>query len=140
MRKHPNSHREAKATAPFLDSTRGITHQPGVKELFFVPICEYACFVNSKEKYFKNQVRRRGCSRGRFPSGYHLCRCGIRGARGTASGSYPPELIFRVAEPRWLALFHVPLQKLEKLSREVTRIAQAHLRHYLLDGQKRGME
>jgi hypothetical protein len=26
MRKHPNSHREAKATAPVLDSTRHITH------------------------------------------------------------------------------------------------------------------
>src|SRR5580704_9402425 len=26
MRKHPNSHREAKVTAPVLDSTRHITH------------------------------------------------------------------------------------------------------------------
>ena len=26
MRKHPNSHREAKATAPVLDSTRHYTH------------------------------------------------------------------------------------------------------------------
>jgi hypothetical protein len=26
MRKHPNSHREAKATAPVLDSTRDSTH------------------------------------------------------------------------------------------------------------------
>src|SRR5713101_9047912 len=26
MRKHPNSHREAKATAPVLDSTRHFTH------------------------------------------------------------------------------------------------------------------
>jgi hypothetical protein len=26
VRKHPNSHREAKATAPVLDSTRHITH------------------------------------------------------------------------------------------------------------------
>jgi hypothetical protein len=50
MRKHPNSHREAKATAPVLDSTRGITHQPGVKELFFVPICDYAWFVNKAKR------------------------------------------------------------------------------------------
>ena len=49
-RKHPNSHREAKATAPVLDSTRGITHQPGVKELFFVPICDYARFVNKAKR------------------------------------------------------------------------------------------
>jgi hypothetical protein len=28
MRKHPNSHREAKATAPVLDSTRDFTHRP----------------------------------------------------------------------------------------------------------------
>jgi hypothetical protein len=26
MRKHPNRHREAKATAPVLDSTRDYTH------------------------------------------------------------------------------------------------------------------
>ena len=29
MRKHPNSHREAKATAPVLDSTRDCTQWPG---------------------------------------------------------------------------------------------------------------
>ena len=29
MRKHPNSHREAKATAPVLDSTPHITHHGG---------------------------------------------------------------------------------------------------------------
>src|SRR5579863_1920297 len=28
MRKHPNSHREAKAAAPVLDSTRRYTHRP----------------------------------------------------------------------------------------------------------------
>jgi hypothetical protein len=28
MRKHPNSHREAKATAPVLDSTRDYTQNP----------------------------------------------------------------------------------------------------------------
>jgi hypothetical protein len=27
MRKHPNSHREAKATAPVLDSTLGYSHR-----------------------------------------------------------------------------------------------------------------
>jgi hypothetical protein len=30
MRKHPHSHREAKATAPVLDSTRLLPHGPGV--------------------------------------------------------------------------------------------------------------
>jgi hypothetical protein len=34
VRKHPNSHREAKATAPVLDSTRHYTHNP-------VPLCGF---------------------------------------------------------------------------------------------------
>ena len=31
MRKHPNSHREATATAPVLDSTRDYTHLPSLR-------------------------------------------------------------------------------------------------------------
>ena len=39
MRKHPNSHREAKATAPVLDSTRDYTHpmKEDVKKKDFSP-------------------------------------------------------------------------------------------------------
>src|ERR1022692_924106 len=39
MRKHPNSHREAKATAPVLDSTRYYTHpmKEDVKKKDFSP-------------------------------------------------------------------------------------------------------
>ena len=32
MRKHPNRHREAKATAPVLDSTRNYTQIPSALE------------------------------------------------------------------------------------------------------------
>ena len=36
MRKHPNSHREARATAPVLDSTRDITHQGSMSAKAFI--------------------------------------------------------------------------------------------------------
>jgi hypothetical protein len=43
MRKHPNSHREAKATAPVLDSTRHFTHpmrEDVNKKHISTPLCE----------------------------------------------------------------------------------------------------
>jgi hypothetical protein len=36
MRKHPNSHREAKATAPVLDSTRYYAQNPSMSEIVWL--------------------------------------------------------------------------------------------------------
>jgi len=54
MRKHPNSHREAKATAPVLDSTRHCTHYPchkGQDEEYYTYVLCFGRFgFSSKEK------------------------------------------------------------------------------------------
>ncbi len=42
MRKHPNSHREAKATAPVLDSTRLCTHDRGSERKRLVTLSKQA--------------------------------------------------------------------------------------------------